>query len=633
MNNLKLRNIIIYSSTFSKILILLITISCIVFSAQVSVEIAASKWISHSKNATNSVVNELDFHPTQVLDIIARNGHSLPDYVKDELIELGFNFNEEIVRLNRPELNDVQYVDSGIFRFHYTLSGDHAVLPEDDDGNGIPDYVERMKQYFDDIAVIDFDQENYILPPSDDWYFNQENGGSGHFDVYLYAFNPDFYGFVQAENYAQNFSEITRGDNENSPDVSENNALVSWMAMRNNYADFPGIESNNVQVTSAHEFYHAIQYGYDAWERPWIKEASAVWMEEIHYPDINDCYQYLPLYFNSPELGPNIETKRMYGSYIYVLYLVDNHFDMNFMKSFWENSINHDSYELTDYSIITLKETMDQHNPNFTSEVFNDNQFEKITNDFLIANALVTNNDMYNSIYHYDEVIHEDWPITGPTYEQEIDSLGSEPTFIPYKLVGTFGAHYYKVNVSEATLVNISIELLPYYPEEGNLYLTIINNTDISTTHMNEPEQVVEDLLFTNEVVFFVSAFSYEFDDLFYGIRIVPNSPASTDMLAIETDDLYPADYHLKENFPNPFNPVTTFSYSVSIQSKISLEIFDIRGQQITQLTDRVHIPGEYSLEWDGMDKLGNKLESGIYIYTLNVNGQMIDSRKMVFLK
>lgn len=631
MNNLKLRNKLFHSSTFYKNLFIALCMISSGFSTQVTVEEAASKWISYSKNTAEPHAEKINFHPSEILDIIARNGHSLSESVKNELIELGFDFSGDIVTRGRPVIDDALFIDSGIFRFHYTLSGGNAVLPEDDDGNGIPDYVELMKQTFDDIAVVDFGQENYTLPPSDDWYINQGNGGSEHFDVYIYELSPGFYGFVQAESYAQNFSELTRGDNENSPNVEETNALVSWMGMRNNYSDFPGIESNIIQVTSAHEFYHAIQYAYDAWERSWIKEASAVWMEEIHYDDINDCYQYLPLFFGSPELGPNNESLRMYGSYIYVAYLVDNHFDMGFMKSFWENSITHDSYD-SDYSIITIKETMDQQNPGFTSTVFYDNQFEKITNDFLIANALITNDPMYDPIYHYEEVTNENWPISGPSYEQEINSLGTEPTFIPYQLVGTFGAHYYNVNVSDATLENISVELLPYYPEEGNLYLSIINNTSIQSTHMNEPEQII-DVTNAIEVVFLVSAFSYEYDDLFYAVRIVPNSTTSTDMLSTETNELFPADFNLKENFPNPFNPVTTLSYTVSIQNKVSLDIFNINGQQVAQLTNRIHIPGEYSLQWDGTDNTGKKMENGIYIYKLNVDGNMMESRKMIFLK
>lgn len=633
MNDPKLQNNIIYSNNFSKNLFLVLGMACMAFSAQVTVEEAASKWISHSKSTAISDGVAIDFHPSEILDIIAREGHSLPENIKADLIELGFDFSGEIVSRGRPILENPQFVDSdfGLFRFHYTTTGDHAVLPEDDDNNDIPDYVEMMVASFDDVYVIDFDRENYTPPPSDSWYYNQDNGGSGKYDVYIFDLGDGIYGYVQGENYAQNFSEITRGDNENSPDMEENNAVVSYMAMRNNYNGFSNTEIENIQVTSAHEFYHAIQYGYDAFERSWIKESSAVWMEEIHYDDINDCYQYLPLFFESPWLGPNWETVRKYGSYIYISYMVDNHFEIEFMRSFWENSISHDSFD-SDYSIITVKETMDQYNPNFSNGVFSDNQFEKITNDFLTANALLTNNAIYDSIYHYEEVSNENWPITEPIYELEIDSLGTEPIFLPEQLVGTFGANYYKVNVSDLSLENISIELLSIYPEEGNLYLTIINNDLIQTTHMNADEQVV-DVTASNEVLFFISAFTYDLVDLLYSIRIVPNSTVSTDQLAIESDQSIPNFYFLNENNPNPFNPFTTLSYFIPEQGHVVIDISNVNGQRVKTYTSGIQAPGKHSIKWDGKDEKGSKLESGIFFYTMNVDGRVIDTKKMLLLK
>ena len=62
-------------------------VTCIVYSAQPTVEEAATKWISHSKDKDISDSAAIDFHPSELLDIIARNGHSLPVNLKNELIE------------------------------------------------------------------------------------------------------------------------------------------------------------------------------------------------------------------------------------------------------------------------------------------------------------------------------------------------------------------------------------------------------------------------------------------------------------------------------------------------------------------------------------------------------------------
>ncbi len=630
MINPKLRNKIIYSITFFKPLFLFVGATCILYSAQPTVEEAAAKWISHSKDRDISDGAAIDFHPSELLDIIARNGHSLPLALKNELIELGFDFNGEIVTRGRPVINDEQIVDTEKFRFHYTLSGTNAVLPEDDDGNGIPDFVDLMVQSFNDIAVIDFDLQNYTVPPKDDWYTNQDDGGSYHYDVYILNLEWGVYGWVQAEDYAQNYSELTRGDNENSTGLEEQNAIISYMGMRNNYYDFPGLTSNIIPVTSAHEFFHAIQYGYDAFEEGWIKEASAVWMEEIHYDDINDCYQYLIDFFNYPDRGPNYSVNRGYGSYIFISYMVDNYFDINFMKSFWENSITHNSYDGS-YSILTLKETINQIDASSFDPHFNDS-FENITNDFLIANALLTNDAMYDSVYHYDEVSNDNWPITEPVYEEDITLIESDPLFLGDKLLGTLGAHYYKVNVSDSSLQNISIELLPYYPEEGDLYLTIINDASIQTSPMEENEQVV-DVTITDEVRFIVSAFTYELLDLLYAVRIVPNSTASTDQLTVESDNAIPNLYSLNGNYPNPFNPSTTISYFIPEMENVVIDIYNINGQRVKIFNSLRESPGKHSIKWNGKDEKGFRMESGIYIYSMIIDGKVFDTKKMLLLK
>jgi hypothetical protein len=60
-------------------------------------------------------------------------------------------------------------------------------------------------------------------------------------------------------------------------------------------AEFGGAAPiNSLSVTAAHEFFHAIQFGYDTGEDTWFMEGSAVWAEEQVYPDVNDYLQYLP---------------------------------------------------------------------------------------------------------------------------------------------------------------------------------------------------------------------------------------------------------------------------------------------------------------------------------------------------
>ncbi|MFC1544615.1 choice-of-anchor D domain-containing protein [Gemmatimonadota bacterium] len=88
----------------------------------------------------------------------------------------------------------------------------------------------------------------------------------------------------------------------------------------------------------------------------------------------------------------------------------------------------------------------------------------------------------------------------------------------------------------------------------------------------------------------------------------------------------------LQQNFPNPFNPSTTISYAVSSESLVSLNIYDIRGKLICQLVNRIHQSGTYSVNWDGRDRAGRPVSSGVYFYRLQ-SGEFAQTRKMMVLK
>jgi hypothetical protein len=91
-------------------------------------------------------------------------------------------------------------------------------------------------------------------------------------------------------------------------------------------------------------------------------------------------------------------------------------------------------------------------------------------------------------------------------------------------------------------------------------------------------------------------------------------------------------EFGLFQNFPNPFNPVTTIKYGLSEKVQVSLEIYDVGGRLVRRLVDDVQGPGPYSVGWDGTNHSGEKVASGVYFYRLKA-GQEILTRKMVLLK
>jgi len=104
------------------------------------------------------------------------------------------------------------------------------------------------------------------------------------------------------------------------------------------------------------------------------------------------------------------------------------------------------------------------------------------------------------------------------------------------------------------------------------------------------------------------------------------------DNLDAGIDELLPREFNLSQNFPNPFNPVTTISYDIPQATQVKLTIYDILGQEITVLKDNYHAPGRYKAKWDGKNSARIPVVSGIYFYQLKT-GQFMEIKKMILVR
>ena len=95
--------------------------------------------------------------------------------------------------------------------------------------------------------------------------------------------------------------------------------------------------------------------------------------------------------------------------------------------------------------------------------------------------------------------------------------------------------------------------------------------------------------------------------------------------------EVIPSD--LGQNYPNPFNPTTTIDFEVYEAAKISIEIFNVRGQKVTTLIDEDYTPGDHSVIWDGTDNRGENVTSGVYLYKMKAGGRYTSTKKMILLK
>ena len=86
-------------------------------------------------------------------------------------------------------------------------------------------------------------------------------------------------------------------------------------------------------------------------------------------------------------------------------------------------------------------------------------------------------------------------------------------------------------------------------------------------------------------------------------------------------------DYKLFDNYPNPFNPNTTISFSLQQSGLVRLEVFNSIGQQVQILLNEIKNEGNYSVSFDG-----SELPSGVYFFRL-ISGNFSDIKKMMLIK
>ncbi|MGE5679952.1 MAG: T9SS type A sorting domain-containing protein, partial [Bacillota bacterium] len=101
--------------------------------------------------------------------------------------------------------------------------------------------------------------------------------------------------------------------------------------------------------------------------------------------------------------------------------------------------------------------------------------------------------------------------------------------------------------------------------------------------------------------------------------------PGPTDVESSAAPIIYSSS--LEQNFPNPFNPLTTIRYSVSVNTKVLLKVYDVLGKEAAILVDEFKSPGNYSVDFNG-----SSLSSGIYFYRITC-GNFTETKKLVLIK
>lgn len=90
--------------------------------------------------------------------------------------------------------------------------------------------------------------------------------------------------------------------------------------------------------------------------------------------------------------------------------------------------------------------------------------------------------------------------------------------------------------------------------------------------------------------------------------------------------------FKILQNYPNPFNPSTTIEYQILRSGKVEISIFNMNGRLIKKIVNQNQNEGSYREVWNGKNQTGEKVASGLYLYTVKFENS-ISSKKMLLLK
>lgn len=273
---------------------------------------------------------------------------------------------------------------AGHFRIHFTTVGSDAPPLFDNNFNGIPDWVETVASTLEQV------QANYISLG----YRQAPTVNGAPYDVYLLDLGP-------SRLYGQTTSTHA------VPTNGFADAFASYMEIDNDFLDSifvnatggPYTTTQSLQITAAHEYHHAIQYGYNFFFDIWYAESTSSWYEDELYDSVNQLYNYLPDWFRSTSLSLDTEadlsTGGGYGRWLFNRYLAEQ-YGNNIIRTVWAKLATLRSTNGGDIPMVPVLEEL------LSAPAFNDslgNNFLELAKRFYQQNQWTSHVADINRIY------------------------------------------------------------------------------------------------------------------------------------------------------------------------------------------------------------------------------------------
>ncbi len=370
------------------------------------------------------------------------------------------------------------------------------------------------------------------------------------------------------------------------PSTNHGVDVTSYMECDNDFAEsvYSTHGLNALRVTLAHEFMHVIQFGYrvDPVQLA-LYEWFSTWMEDAAYDNVNDYIYYLADIFENPESSLfTFNGSREYAACLFV-HLLDQKFGRDIIRITWEN--------FEDGGGSLFENVLGVLHQDGISE-------EELAGNYLawcyMTGSRSINNFGFKDALFYDEI-------------DPIDLLPWETNHSQY--TGKWG--FYCTDIHGGIQGDPGVEVFPH--EETVHVAGVYEDSGVDYTIGNPGNEL-----------FGARAFA--------GAVNIDNEPRDLRLKVVPERIGLPAYLEIKPPYPNPFNNSVSWTIRTDKPTELQFEIFDILGRMVLRDNIYTGIIPEITYRWSGVNGMGAKCSSGLYILSVKT-GTLESAKRVLYIR
>lgn len=498
----------------------------------------------------------------------------------------------------RPTLEHTY--DTPHFKIHYDTQGDNAVPNED--------WVESCAKVLEHVWDMEVNVLGYKAPPNDSLHpLPINNGGDSKYDIYLLSLDQQILGYTAWDSILW----------------ANPASWTSYIVLDNDYDDYGSRHTQLewLQVTFAHEFFHAVQMGYDPFEHDpesgysyWM-EMSATWMEDMVYDDVNDYLGYLSAFFDFPWLS--LKTFRSekdvhpYGSCVWPIYLSEK-FGRDIIKDIWEKCgevAGDNVIEPSSDGKSATDKVLEARGSNFDDAFREFTVWNYFTADRARPNTFYSEGDQFYifgiPVKVKVDTVHIKYPVNVTSIPHHPENLGSNyVVFVPDTTLREGGIRIdFMGHSGEYEVSAVGYNWAYLAPFDTTFLLNPVTQTGTGKVYnWNKYTEIImiPAVITRSPNYSYVYEYSADYDSSLHG------------------DWLLPQNDEILQNYPNPFvikeeSDRTYFPFVLSLPSRVRIDILTLSGERIKTISpknDPKLAIGEYleqtlAMPWDGRTEKG----------------------------